>query len=332
MAAGAQPQGQTEIRSKSAVKDSGSASSDAATPVDGAAGQPTDSAAAVASSPATPENNQQPAQNPPPDNAASAPSLVMPIQPGKPAISTESRAARGTSGSEVASADAGTRATDAGAVAGEADPQIDASAAFSTALQDALAPEEGAAPHAASHAASNGEPATAAASGDVSGGAKTIRQHPSGAPDPAPPPAPEARFAETNHAHMVTGMKAELLPNGGSMQIRLDPPELGDLQVTVQMRDGVMTAAFQTSNEQATRLLSHSLSNLKSLLESQGVNVEKLHVQQAAKQEQGGSSDTHREPTPEERHSAQREQQRREMIQRMWKKLGKGGDPLDLVA
>ena len=37
------------------------------------------------------------------------------------------------------------------------------------------------------------------------------------------------------------------------MHIRLDPPELGALQVTVHMEDGVMSAMFQTSTDDATR-------------------------------------------------------------------------------
>src|SRR5206468_12374312 len=100
---------------------------------------------------------------------------------------------------------------------------------------------------------------------------------------PAPVASPEVQFAEANHPKIVAGVRSERLPNGGTMQIRLDPPELGALQVTVHMRDGVMTAAFETSNDDATRMLSHSLNQLKTVLESAGVSVEKLHVQQSPK-------------------------------------------------
>ena len=154
------------------------------------------------------------------------------------------------------------------------------------------------------------------------------------APPPAPEPPPEARFAEVNHAKIVTGIHGELLPNGGAMHLRLDPPELGDLLVSVQMRDGVMTVAFQTSNEEATRLLSHSLGDLKSTLEAQGVTVERLHVQQAPRQEQDagpGHRDGSRNPAAEDQHHARREQHRREMVQRLWDKLA-GRDAVDLTA
>ncbi|HTL29668.1 MAG TPA: flagellar hook-length control protein FliK, partial [Tepidisphaeraceae bacterium] len=157
------------------------------------------------------------------------------------------------------------------------------------------------------------------------------------ATQPAPPPAPvppEVQFASTNHDKIITGLRSELLPSGGTMHIRLDPPELGALQVRVTMQDGVMTAAFETSNDDATKLLSHSLSQLKHALESQGVSVDKLHVQQSPrnestsnqKDENGGQSQA------ENHRSSQQEQQRKEMIRRMWRRLGVGYDPLDMVA
>src|SRR6185312_7102066 len=102
----------------------------------------------------------------------------------------------------------------------------------------------------------------------------------------APAPAPEGDFAQTNHTRIVSEVRGQLLPHGGTMQIRLDPPELGALKVMVEMRDGVMNATFQTSNENATQLLSHSLNQLKHVLETQGVSVERIQVQQAPKSEQ----------------------------------------------
>ena len=150
---------------------------------------------------------------------------------------------------------------------------------------------------------------------------------------PVPTPTPEAQFAEANHPTIVTGVSGQLQPNGGTMQIRLDPPELGALLVSVHMRDGVMTASFETSNESATRMLSHSLNQLKSALESAGMSVEKLHVQQSTKQDPNSSDSEKRQSANEDQqHENRQEQQRREMLRRMWRKLSGGGDPLDLVA
>jgi hypothetical protein len=148
----------------------------------------------------------------------------------------------------------------------------------------------------------------------------------------APPPAPDAQFVAENHPKIITGIRGELIPGGGSMHIRLDPPELGALQISVHMEDGVMTASFQTSTDDATRLLSHSLAQLKHVLESQGVSVEKLHVQQAPRDEQRQAFDDSRHQQSSENSSAHQEQQRREMLRRMWRRLTDGSDPLDMVA
>lgn len=150
---------------------------------------------------------------------------------------------------------------------------------------------------------------------------------------PAPPPTPpEAQFAEANHPKLVSGMRGQLLPGGGTMQIRLDPPQLGDLQVTVKMQNGVMTASFQTSNDDATRLLSHSLGQLKQTLETQGISVEKLHVTQAPKTSHSGFGDDAGGQQQPEARSGQQEQQRREMMRRMWRRMSIGRDALDMVA
>jgi flagellar hook-length control protein FliK len=149
---------------------------------------------------------------------------------------------------------------------------------------------------------------------------------------PAPMP-PQAHFVEANHPTIVTAIRGELLPQGGTMNLRLDPPELGALQVLVHMQDGVMTASFQTSSDDATKLLSHSLSQLKSVLESQGVSVEKLQVTQAPKEQQASNQGENRDHQRDQHDDAHRqEQQRKEMLRRMWRRLANGSDPLDLVA
>jgi flagellar hook-length control protein FliK len=144
---------------------------------------------------------------------------------------------------------------------------------------------------------------------------------------------PQARFVAENQPKIVTAIHGQLLPNGGTMQLRLNPPELGAVQVTVHMRDGVMSAAFETTSDHATRLLSHSLGDLKSGLEANGVSVEKLHVQQAPKRDADTESDGDSKQQPhEQQQQAQQDQQRREVVRRMWRKLAGDEDPLDMVA
>jgi flagellar hook-length control protein FliK len=153
-------------------------------------------------------------------------------------------------------------------------------------------------------------------------------------PPAAAPPPPDQSFIQSNHPQILTAIHGQLLPNGGSMHIRLDPPELGALSVQIDVRDGIVTASFQTSNDEATRLLSHSLTQLRTTLESAGVSVDKLQVQQSPR-EQFNSNSHDREPGPRQQayeRSAHDDRQRREMLQRMWRRLTIGRDNLDLVA
>jgi flagellar hook-length control protein FliK len=151
----------------------------------------------------------------------------------------------------------------------------------------------------------------------------------------APPAAPEARFAQDNHPKIITGVTGKLLPNGGTMQIRLDPPEMGALSVTIRIDRGVVEASFQTSNDQATQLLGHSLNQLKNALESAGVSVDKLNVSQVNDPKQASANNPQdqqdSQQSQEQARQFQQEQQRREMLKRMWQKLS-GTDDLDMVA
>jgi flagellar hook-length control protein FliK len=154
------------------------------------------------------------------------------------------------------------------------------------------------------------------------------------APLPVAQPA-EVQFAQANNPSIVSSIHGQLLPDGGTMSIWLDPPELGAMQITVKIESGVISASFETSSDQATRLLSHTLSDLKGALESQGVSVDSLHVHQSSRSDnssnQQGESNPDRQG-PSDQRSADQEQERREMLRRMWKKVNGTEDPLDLVA
>jgi flagellar hook-length control protein FliK len=146
-------------------------------------------------------------------------------------------------------------------------------------------------------------------------------------------PPPEGQFAELNHPKLVQAIHGQLLPSGGTMTLRLDPPELGAMNVRVEVHDGVINASFEAANDQTAKLLSHSLGDLKTALESQGVSVEKLHVTQAPKEHTSSQNDSRQQTDRgSQDRSMQQEQQRRELMRRMWRRLMKGEDPLDLVA
>lgn len=148
---------------------------------------------------------------------------------------------------------------------------------------------------------------------------------------PPAPVAPDVRFAEDNHPKVVTAVKSQLLPGGGSIQLRLDPPDLGPLRLEVRMEDGTMSASFVTASDQATSLLTHTLGQLKHALEGAGISVDKLQVRQDSSEQFAENSDQRQQGGTGDQSSARQEQQRREMLNRMWRKVA-GGDPLDLVA
>ena len=174
-----------------------------------------------------------------------------------------------------------------------------------------------------------GSAARAASQGEGGGKASVAGVASAG---PGEAAANDAVFGEANHPRIVTAVRGQMLPNGGRMQIRLEPPELGALQVQVEMRDGVLSASFQTSNDEATRLLSHSLHELKSALESQGVSVQKLQVVQGPRDKDSGEAREEGQGQPESQgRASEQEQQRREMLQRMWRRLRGGRDALDVM-
>ncbi len=109
---------------------------------------------------------------------------------------------------------------------------------------------------------------------------------------PAVPQTPVAQFAQANQQSIVSTINGKLLPNGGTMNITLNPPDLGAMQISVHMENGVMSASFETSSDQATRLLTHTLGQLKNALETQGVSVDRLHVRQSSSSDSSSSNDS----------------------------------------
>jgi flagellar hook-length control protein FliK len=77
---------------------------------------------------------------------------------------------------------------------------------------------------------------------------------------------------------IVRGLSTMVNQRGGVMNMRLDPPELGELRVQMTLNRGVVTAEFQASSAQAHAMLERNLNTLRSALESQGLTVDRLTV------------------------------------------------------
>ncbi len=65
---------------------------------------------------------------------------------------------------------------------------------------------------------------------------------------------------------------------GGEMQLRLRPPELGSMRLDIAVRDGVMTAHLETETAAARNVLLDNLPQLRDRLAEQNVKVERFDV------------------------------------------------------
>jgi len=64
----------------------------------------------------------------------------------------------------------------------------------------------------------------------------------------------------------------------GEIQLRLSPPELGSLKLTIQMHDGGMVARLETETSAAKTALLDNLPALRERLAEQGVRIERFDV------------------------------------------------------
>lgn len=84
---------------------------------------------------------------------------------------------------------------------------------------------------------------------------------------------------------VVLGLHAKFDAQNGKAEIRLDPPNLGTLRVSIALNKGTLTAQFETSTDSVRDLLSNHIDKLRSALESQGITVDRLAVQTQAPQQ-----------------------------------------------
>jgi flagellar hook-length control protein FliK len=78
---------------------------------------------------------------------------------------------------------------------------------------------------------------------------------------------------------------------GGTLQLRLSPPELGALRIELNVKDGVLSASLQTENANARRLLLDHLPALRDRLAEQNIRVDRFEVD-VRREGAGGQTDT----------------------------------------
>ncbi|HUO10178.1 MAG TPA: flagellar hook-length control protein FliK [Phycisphaerae bacterium] len=93
-------------------------------------------------------------------------------------------------------------------------------------------------------------------------------------------PAQDSPRAEPDQTfeQIVLGLRTKVDATHSKAEISLNPPNLGTLHVSVSLQNGSLTAQFQSSSDVVRELLKGNMDKLKSVLESQGVTVDKLAV------------------------------------------------------
>jgi flagellar hook-length control protein FliK len=99
------------------------------------------------------------------------------------------------------------------------------------------------------------------------------------APNSAAAPLPEPPVVDANVARVARGLHTALQQNGGTITLRLNPPEMGLVRVEVQVDGANVRAQLQTETDAVRTLLTQQIRHLRHALESQGLNVERLNVQ-----------------------------------------------------
>ncbi len=97
----------------------------------------------------------------------------------------------------------------------------------------------------------------------------------------AAPPSDPNRAQQSQDdfaAQLHRGFSAVLRQNGGSLTLRMQPEQLGDLTIRMDLQPGQVTADFEVGSDQARQLLTDHMTSLRSALEARGLSVDKLTV------------------------------------------------------
>ncbi|MGE4296412.1 MAG: flagellar hook-length control protein FliK [Desulfovibrionaceae bacterium] len=121
--------------------------------------------------------------------------------------------------------------------------------------------------------------------------------------------------AEKILRQVETGMLKDLGQGRRQLTLRLDPAELGEVTVILQVRNKDVTALIRTQDKDVTTALTEQMAQLRAALEEQGLKVEKLEVQTQLPQANDNASHSWQGA---ERHN---DAQAREEISRMMQRL-----------
>ena len=76
----------------------------------------------------------------------------------------------------------------------------------------------------------------------------------------------------------MRGAQGVINQNGGSVTLRLHPPEMGVVRIEMSVENNTVRAQFQAESESVRNLLTHRIASLQRTLESQGMNVDRITI------------------------------------------------------
>ncbi len=77
---------------------------------------------------------------------------------------------------------------------------------------------------------------------------------------------------------IIRSMRVATERGESRVRILLDPPRLGSVRVSMNIKDGVLNASFETQSQAARHIIAQDLPNLKIALEQQGIEVGEFSV------------------------------------------------------
>ena len=92
-------------------------------------------------------------------------------------------------------------------------------------------------------------------------------------------PGAQEKISRQIMEQVESGIFRTLKQGVKELKVQLTPPDLGRLNVVLQVKNNEVTALIKTTNQDVTRIIADNMQGLKDALEKQGLQVSKLDVQ-----------------------------------------------------
>jgi|GEM_PF-6566630 len=90
--------------------------------------------------------------------------------------------------------------------------------------------------------------------------------------------ADDSQQSNLNIARIARALRNGVQQNGGTINIRMTPPDLGMVRVTMNLRNGVVSASFVAENNSVSDMLSNQMGHLRNALQSHGLTIDRIDV------------------------------------------------------